>query len=461
MRYLLGDSTESNLDFNYLTFLREVVDCAVVLLEAEATLAVNLEKRNAKASEWAGMIRAVEELGNDANAVVDPIINEQPKTPAGRCAAAIAKAIKDAVESETTAAKASLATAKDEVDREDAQVRTRARGVLEKLLRAHDLPEVEKVLEATWSQGAVKAKLRQRTGFGVEAAVHLEAQSSSILAPDLRVDRIAENVEVHVNEAGGWLKKGDKLVAQKLGRYQVVAIRVGKTQVAIQLKSPDTTGTTLAVTVPRAGAIIIEGGVPGKEYTLEERDRAGLKLLADKLEAALKEISHQRTQLVELIIDGKSFNDHPHPRELAERLIVAIAPTVQTIARHSRSPGELVLRRQLADDRREEVFIPISELVKKIETLPVPARATFAALQLGGETNVPVVAPPVVRAPSHSTSQPIARASSSTLPPREGPRTIPPGPAPKVAPEPAALDEAKLAASIDAALDETESASPK
>src|SRR5439155_716472 len=144
----------------------------------------------------------------------------------GRCAAAIAKAIKEAVDHETAQAKQQLATAREEVDREDSGVRARARTTLEKLMRAHDLPGAEKELEAQWTGGAVKAKMRQRTSFGVEAAIALETQGSTMLASDLRVDRIAEGVEVHAREAGGWLKKGDKLVAQKLGRYQITGITV-------------------------------------------------------------------------------------------------------------------------------------------------------------------------------------------------------------------------------------------
>ena len=31
--YLLGDSSEANIDFDYLAFLREVIDCATVLVE--------------------------------------------------------------------------------------------------------------------------------------------------------------------------------------------------------------------------------------------------------------------------------------------------------------------------------------------------------------------------------------------------------------------------------------------
>ena len=491
MKYLLGDSTDSDLEFNYLTFLKEVVDCAVVLLEAEGTLVANVERRNARAAESAGQIRAVEELGKDAASLVDPIAKEQPKLPAGRCAAAIAKAIKDAVDAETRAAKAALEGARAEVDREDEQVRARAKGVLEKLLRAHDLPGVEEELDAQWTTSGVKAKVRQRASIGVEAVLALEASGSSLLAADLRVERIAESVEVHTRERGGLLKKSDKLVAQKLGKFQVVGVTSNAKHVAVQLRGPDANAGTLTITVPRTGEIAVDGGGGGKEFVVEERDRAGLKQLADKLDAALHELEDQRTALVELALDGKPFAEHGHPRVLAERLIVAIAPTVQKIAKHSRSPGELVLRRQIADDRREEMFIPISDLTKRIDTLPAPARATFAPLALGGEASAPVSAPiPVPIAAPVSKPEPkpdpkpdpkppvlpdpVVELKKPTIPAPTRPtgRTQPPPPPqPKPAAEivsspTPALDaareaDAKLAVAIEAALaDDSDGSAP-
>ena len=55
---------------------------------------------------------------------------------------------------------------------------------------------------------------------------------------------------------------------------------------------------------------------------------------------------------------------------------------VQEIAARSQSPGELVLRRQLADDRREEIFLSKSELRRKIEPLAEGERSLFDRLLL-------------------------------------------------------------------------------
>jgi hypothetical protein len=65
---------------------------------------------------------------------------------------------------------------------------------------------------------------------------------------------------------------------------------------------------------------------------------------------------------------------------LAARIIEAIAPTIREIARHSLSPRELVLKRVLGDDRREEIFVARAELSAKVAPLPASARKVFAPL---------------------------------------------------------------------------------
>src|SRR3954466_9771344 len=101
LRYLFGDSTESELEFDYLAFLREVIDCAVVMVECEVTLGVTVEDRRAREVETASAVAAVEDLGKRATQLVGRVAGDQPTTAVGRCAASIAAAIHEAVERET------------------------------------------------------------------------------------------------------------------------------------------------------------------------------------------------------------------------------------------------------------------------------------------------------------------------------------------------------------------------
>jgi hypothetical protein len=223
---------------------------------------------------------------------------------------------------------------------------------------------------------------------------------------------------VHAHETGGWLKKSDKLVAQKLGRYQVAGVVVGSDVTTVRLRAtPEANAIGFVVTSRRNGDLSVEptGGGPSREIALDDRGRPGLRLLAERLEAAANALTENRTGLVSVELDGMPIVQHEHPRILAERLIAAIAPTVQKIARHSRSPDELVLRRLIGDNRREEIFVSTAELVKLLDGLPPHARELFAALQLGGTRARPPADEPTLPARPAMEAAPAER----VVPPAE------------------------------------------
>jgi hypothetical protein len=387
--YLFGDSTESGLDFNYLAFLREAVDCAVAMVECDVTLASVAEQKRAREREMDGELAAVAALAQRAADLVSPVAKEQTATAVGRCAAAIATAIREAAERESTAVRAKLAAQREELDKDGSGVNARATEAVGKLLRTHDLPDAEKELAVTWTSTGVKATMRQRTSFGVEALLALEIPPGSLFTPDLRVERVADNIEVHARAESGWIKKSG-LVTHKLGRYHVTSVTIGAT-VRIQLRADANAGEMTIISPPNGDLMIdASGGGATREIMIEERDRAGLRSFVDKLEAATRALAQSRAQLVSIEIDNKSLGEPGNPRLFAERLTAAMAPTVHKIKQHSRNPDELVLRRLLGDNRREETFVPIAELVQRFEVLPAQGRSVFAALQLQGESPVPL-----------------------------------------------------------------------
>jgi hypothetical protein len=80
--------------------------------------------------------------------------------------------------------------------------------------------------------------------------------------------------------------------------------------------------------------------------------------------------------------DGKPMREMDEPQQMAQRLINVLAPVVQEIARRSGAPGELVLRRDLGEGRREEIYITKAELNEKVLTLPTTLRPVFDPFEL-------------------------------------------------------------------------------
>jgi hypothetical protein len=59
-----------------------------------------------------------------------------------------------------------------------------------------------------------------------------------------------------------------------------------------------------------------------------------------------------------------------------------LAPVVQEIGRRSGAPGELVLRRDAGEGRREEIYITKAELHEKVYSLPQALRGVFDPFEL-------------------------------------------------------------------------------
>ncbi|MBA3457309.1 MAG: hypothetical protein H0T42_29780, partial [Deltaproteobacteria bacterium] len=421
MHFLMGDSTESGLDYNYLAFLKDVIDASVVLLENEAVIAASIDRKKSCERDAAIVVGALGELGRRTLEMIKPVAKEHSDNAIGRCATAIAAAAREAVDREAQQIRTALAVDLAEIDKVPLQLRAKNADVLDKLLRSHDLPLSEKTHEVVFATGSVHAAMRQRTMFGVDSMVAIEIPPSSLLQPDLRVDKLVDNAELGALEVGGWLRKSDKLVALKIGRYVIGKVVVGN-HVTVRLRAAiDADSPAFDLVLTRTGEVLIENvsGEPARELTIDEAHRPTLKALAEKLEAAVRKLGDRRVGAAAVQIDGVPLAEHAHPGTLAERLILAVAPMVHRIAKHTRSPGELVLRRMLGEDRREEIFVTTAELVKRWSGLPPASREVFAPLRLEADPAavVPEVSGPHRRTAMVTGAYQRARSTTNSMPP--------------------------------------------
>jgi hypothetical protein len=411
MRYLYGDSSESPLTTNYLAFLRDAVDFGVALLQVDAGLVGGRERRVARQRAAEQAIAAVEEFGRTALELTEPVATGD--APVNRCAAAIAQAATEAVKREATRVRGALSTELAQLDAEMHKLRERCAVALGALLATHDLPGAVETLTVQWNGTAYEARLSQRAA-GVDATVALDIPSGSLFAHDLRVEKFADGTEVHAPETAGWLKKEVKMVPHKLGRHHVHQLIVGPSGTVVRLRAtPEPGALGFDVTVARQGDVKLERSGPRPDgdlgFATDERDVPGLRSLTEALEEAARALRTSRGALLEATLDGQAFTGHDHPRVLVERLVAAMEPVVREIAAHSLSPRELVLKRLLGGDRREEIFLSRAELQQKLEPLAPALRAVFAPLGLVDDA--PVAAAPPPPPPVAGTPRGPARAS--------------------------------------------------
>ena len=171
----------------------------------------------------------------------------------------------------------------------------------------------------------------------------------------------------------------------------------------------------------------VREGAPGIKVTLRERDDktvravridgnedelgpvavlAGLEATLLKrawrsMISTLEPLLKKRGKLLAAMLDGRDIAKVDSPGLLAAVFIQSVGPIIRGLTRHSRSSGELQLKRELGDGRREELFVRYSDLSEKYADLSAVSRDLFSAYGL--DPNALTMPPPVMFEPKMVT----------------------------------------------------------
>jgi hypothetical protein len=165
------------------------------------------------------------------------------------------------------------------------------------------------------------------------------------------------------------------------------------------------------------------GNPPDLPYEATSDDTSAFRLFHDRLHEMATQLLGHKTAVIAASLDDRPLSQLQAPRALVERLVENIAPLVQQVAKRSLISGELVLKRQIADNQREELFVSKAALQKKVESLPpalqrvfdpfefaAPPRLTpepFTLLREPGESRPVKVPAPDSVIPSSAHTQPM------------------------------------------------------
>jgi hypothetical protein len=399
MSYLYGDSTPSKLDVNYIEFLRDAVDCCVQVLLADERIAEGEARTRALEASTAADIGRLQKLGSLVPKAFEGTPAGEPGSAAARCVADIIGSAGDIVRRSIAETNAMLEAAVTRRDAEATVERAVFVSALEGLLIKHDLPEMTSDCDVALATGGRYAcRLLVTTPYGIDARLTLEVPAGHLFEKIVRLDRLAERLDVQVPEMAGWLHKEVKLRTQHLEKHHLTGFSAGPAGSTLQLRlAPDRTGAGYDVNFSDAGDAasvrlvrVDEQQKSEEPFEAQEADAAKLRALRDKVAAAVAELAKHRTKIIEAKLEGESVQSHATPSLLVERLIAVMVPETREIATRSQSPGELVLRRAIGGDRREEIFLPKQDLKARIAVLSDRHRAMFEALLSDG----PAVARP-------------------------------------------------------------------
>lgn len=107
------------------------------------------------------------------------------------------------------------------------------------------------------------------------------------------------------------------------------------------------------------------------------------RLAAAVIEAMTPALEKRRTR--EVTIGKDALRGLSDPAEPARVMLELLAPTIRTLCAKSRVQGEISLKRDVADGRREEIFVSRTAIAAKYAALPPEYRKLFDAAGLGRE----------------------------------------------------------------------------
>ncbi len=389
LKYLYGDATESPLDRNYLEFLRAALAFSVALLQnvdAVRQLRRTGKRRRSHAAKELEQLRMVAKrianaLGQGADLDALPV------------AKGVVYALRELTIAQLHKAESKVrGSLETELEQLESAIRRKGGEnleLLEKLLLRYDLPESRQWVDVRMQEdGSYAAQLVGNATSDAGWVLALDIPADHLLGQPLRIDRLLPDLAIQVPEMSGWVRKSVKLRTYKIAKEYVVDVTHHESRVMMHLRASvqdRENGFDITYEAPGKPVSItrLSKGTASDPFDPEPEDVGSLRELFVEVAKATAGLVGNRRALLSAQLDDMPLEEHEQPEILIERLVAQMAPVVREISDHSLSPAELVLKRVLADDRREEIFASKADLREMLGPLSDLDRAVFQPLDLG------------------------------------------------------------------------------
>lgn len=220
-------------------------------------------------------------------------------------------------------------------------------------------------------------------------------EGSRWLGP-IRICDLDPAVHLELQRMGGWLRRQPR--DKSVSRFYITRVLVSPEHASLEIwqsRARTSLGYEVSMRAPEQSGPLIypldTGGQLGMPLSLAGHSEAALASLWGTIEAEMVAMLPTRNRLRSAWIGDTDVTTLEQPAELAECILAVLAPLVRELRIRSRVSGELVLKRELGDGRREELFMPRSELESKYAPLCIEHRSCFAAIGLGSEDTMDFV----------------------------------------------------------------------
>lgn len=389
--YRYGDGTPFPLEENFIETLTTAVETCTNAFVPLSDLDGRRDRAREGRREAEREIGRLDELEKTLAAALVPYITTDKKpAPTATVAQKLAQL-----------AKTEIAAAKNQVDSRVRTMEAHAapRTAVDDMLRAlrpffdeHQLPKTQWIM--SWDvRGNEPHADAVATAGRLVASFQLDPEP---YRGPIRVEQLSEGVIVHMLRKGVFGKA--KPAPVDLGKYVLVAFEKTARDTVVTLKeNPHKASPGLRFAVSDGGATWVSispgGDTEGEVNPLDLDDVAPIRQLAERTTAAFKNMVNKRS-LVDLTFGGKQLTDLEEPRIVALELLQQLTPLARTIREKSRMSGELILKRDIGDGRREELFVPRATLAQQFARLPAEYRRPFEEMGITNEETQPAIVLP-------------------------------------------------------------------
>jgi hypothetical protein len=421
MSRVYGDSTPFPHDLDYIHMLRDGIDCTVRLLSAQHSIraaaerAQNMDRtREMELIELNGLFERVQ-------AAVAPSISEGGDRTV-RTAAQIVAGARGMVDVANADLDAQVAAETAQARHIMDKARETVLHAVEHFLERHAPPRSRFGAQLLASAEANAGQVTIATPYDLTATFGVALPNTHAWSRPRRVADLVQQLEIKLPKESGWLSKRVEMTPVRLERMFISEIVLGEHFGVLSLRRGAASGSGYRLRIGLTDNVTVaisplrEDGSPdqGQPLVLEGKDLGAMVALWRTAAESVRDLPALRRRLVSATFVDKPLMELESPRLLAEAMVADIAPIVVEISKRSGAPGELVLRRNLGEGRREETYCTHSELMDKIRILPPDLRAVFSPLRL---TDSPNASASMLEAPVTATAPESPRRSGNPAPP--------------------------------------------
>lgn len=387
MRYLYGDSTPFPLTENFLETLLDLTDAAVALIGVDQAVRSALNQTETVKQDAQRDQRWLEELQTS----ITSSLRDHGTRAATPLLASISTELQRAMQSVVDQSRRRLVDLRDNTLRElesAAMVKTSTiHQILEVFLLHNSLPDTEWGLswKLHWHRKPlrIEASALAVAQCGLEASFALDIPPTTPWSKLVRVGDLKPDLRIHLPKRSGRSQRQLDTKQVKLARYYCTTVDLSPKRQALRLQPrlhDPARGLEIVRNVDTHEISLQQDGKTGMEmqrHYLGGADANDVRELFDTVALSLLPYVHKRQTLLEARFRETPIGALRSPAELAKVMIEVAAPYARELAKRSPSRAELSLKREVDNRRREEIFVPISEITDKIKVLPEFQRSCF------------------------------------------------------------------------------------